>query len=508
MIYELGSRETAWSVIQRMFVESKAYREFLLENSPKLAGAQNLTKLPDKFEWDDVPVVTKSSFYSRYPFYDVIPESNRGRIYTYQRSSGTAASRTNGGKAKGFFWPSLIESPEELTNGFADIMAQMLSKANGQVLFIVGLSLGSWAGGENIGFVSKLSAIGQTLPITVFSPGNQHDEIIEMIDFAHEQYDRIIIACCPSAIYYILKAAENADVKLPMEKISFMVTGEPFAEELRLELHRMSGGNRKLPPMFSVYGSADSGFSGIESTHLIELRQSLLRNPEIGEALELRPGSIPSFFHMYHRNQYFEVVNGELVVTAWQGLPLVRYNLEDSVQFFAWKEICDVMQRFAETDRQRKLWQFIADQPWPGVAAVYGRSQGCLFLCGTNIFDSMLEEVVMGSALLDEHITGHFVVWVDGTKTQQQLHWQIELKNPSAANEPEFVDRIYYEFCESLGRLQPEFKEDYDKLYSRARTRDERVFQFHFSEPGVVEKHPKYHAGIKRRIIQDRGPLV
>ncbi len=508
MIYELGSRDTAWSVVQRMFIESKAYREFLFENCPKLSGADASTELAKRLEWDEIPIVTKSSFYSRYPFYDVLPESNRGKIYTYQRSSGTSASRAGNGIAKGFFWPSLMESRDYLIGGFGEMLAQMLSKSNGQVLFIIGLSLGSWAGGENIGFVSKLSALDQTLPLTVFSPGNQHDEIIEMIDFAHEQYDRVIIACCPSAIYYILKAAENAGVRLPIEKISFMVTGEPFAEELRLELHRMSEGKRRFPAMFSVYGSADSGFSGIESTHLIDLRQSLLRNPAIGEALQLRPGSIPSFFHMYHRNQYFEVVDGELVVTAWQGLPLVRYNLEDSVQFFSWGEICDVMQAHADTDRQRKLWQFIADQPWPGVAAVYGRSKGCLYLCGTNVFDSMLEEVVMGSAALDEHITGHFVVWVDGSKTQQQLHWQIELKDPAVANDPDFVDRIYYEFCESLGRLQPEFKEDYDKLYSKACSRDERVFQFHFTAPGSVEKHPQYHAGIKRRIIQDRGPLV
>lgn len=508
MIFELGSKEMAWSVVQRMFVESKAYREFLIQNSPKLAGAEGLTVLPPEFQWEDVPVVTKSSFYGQYPFFEILPESNRDKIYTYHRSSGTVASRSGDGVAKGFFWPSLQEPAEELSRGFADLMSQMLLRANGQTLFIVGLSLGSWAGGENIGFVSKLSSILGTLPLTVFSPGNQHDEIVEMIDFAHEQYERVIIACCPSAIYYILKAAETAGVELPLSKISFMVTGEPFAEELRLELHRLSGGERRLPAMFSVYGSADSGFSGIESTHLIELRQSLLRNPRIGEVLELRPGSIPSFFHIDHRKQFFEASDGELVVTAWQGLPLVRYNLEDRVQMFSWKEICGVMQEHAETDRQKKLWRFISDQSWSGVTAVYGRSKGCLFLCGTNVFDSMLEEVVMGSDILDEHITGHFAVWVDGSKTQQQLHWQIELKDPTIAREPGFADRLYEEFCESLGRLQPEFKEDFAKLYSRATRPDERVFQFHFVEPGLIERHPKYHAGIKRRIIQDQGPLI
>ena len=510
MVSELGSKEQAWSVVRRMYAESPAYREFLNKTSPKLGDTPNTTELPKHFEWQDLPVLTKKSFYSQYRLFDMMPESNRGKIYSYLRSSGAMAAREAdrvGPSAKGFFWPILLEPMAEMSDGFAGIITQMLASSNRPTLFIVGLSLGSWAGGENIGFVSKLAALSSTLPITVFSPGNQHDEIVEMVDFAHAQYERVIIACCPSAIYYILKAAEGAGVTLPMEKISFMVTGEPFAEELRLELTRMSGGERRAPAMFSVYGSADTGFSGMESSLLIQIRQNLLKDPRIGEALKLRTGSIPSFFHMDQRKQFFESVNGELVVTAWQGLPLVRYNLEDRVQLFDWKEVCGAMLELTPDDRQRKLWKFVSEQNWPGVAAVYGRSKGCLYLCGTNVFDSMLEEVVVGSSLLDEQMTGHFVVWVDGTKTQQQLHWQIEVKDPAIAANLDFSDRLYEEFCDSLGRLQPEFKEDFAKLYSRVNSRDERVFQFHFSKPGSVEKHPKYHTSIKRRIIQDVGPL-
>lgn len=509
MISELGSREQAWTVIRRMYAESKAYRQFLNERSPKLQGAPEHAELPLDFGWDDIPVITKSSFYSKYPFFDLLPSSNIPKIYGYTRSSGTTvASTPKKAASRGFFWPSIIEPIDDLNQGFADILKQVIATANQPTLFIVGLSLGSWAGGENIGFASKLSGLTRIMPITTFSPGNQHDEIVEIIDFSHEQYERIVIACCPSAIYYILKTAENAGVQLPLEKMSFMVTGEPFSEELRMELQRMAGPKRRTPVMYSVYGSADAGFSGMEGQHLINLRQSLHRNPKLAEKLGLRSGAIPTFFHMYSRAQYFENVNGELVVTSWQGLPLVRYNLEDRVQMFSWKEICAVMMAEAENDRQKKLWKFVADQQWPDVLAVYGRSKGCLFLCGTNVFDSMIEQVVMGSPLLDDKITGHFVVWVEQQGAQQQLHWAMEVNDPVAARDPFFQDRLYEEFCEALGKLQPEFKEDFNKLYSKASDRSERVFQFHFVEPGVIQNHPDYHSGIKRKIILNRSPLV
>lgn len=494
----VGSRENAWAVVRKMFAESKAYREFVLAKNPQL-NVNSSNVLPDGIQWDDVPIVTKSSFYSKYSLFDLIPESNKNQIYSYIRSSGSQ----DNGTSRGFFWPQLLEDPDYLARGFSEILQQIVSHSDRKTLFIVGLSLGSWAGGEQIGFMTKLSALTKDLPLVVFSPGNQHEEILEMIQMSHEQFEHVVIACCPSAIYYILKRAELAKVEFPLNKITFLVTGEPFAEELRLELQKRAG-PRRSPVMYSLYGSADSGFSGIESNHLIQLRQFALENPRIVEKLGLEPGAMPNFFHLnyQYQSQYFERINGELVITTWQGLPLVRYNLQDRVQFFSWKHICEVMVSELTDARQKKLWDFLGSQALPDVVAVYGRTQGCLFLCGTNVFDSMLEEVVLESSLLASKRTGHFVVWISEANAQQQLHWQIEVQDPSLIND-EFVHKVYAEFCDSLGRLQPEFKEDFEKLYSRANKPEERIFQFHFCAPGTVEKHPKYHTGIKRKLIQN-----
>jgi phenylacetate-coenzyme A ligase PaaK-like adenylate-forming protein len=47
-----------------------------------------------------------------------------------------------------------------------------------RTLVVIGLSLGSWAGGEQISFLFKTLAFVQDIHLVVFSPGDQHSEII------------------------------------------------------------------------------------------------------------------------------------------------------------------------------------------------------------------------------------------------------------------------------------------------------------------------------------------
>ncbi len=40
---------------------------------------------------------------------------------------------------------------------------------------------------------------------------------------------------------------------------------------------------------------------------------------------------IPNLYHAQREDTFYEIVDGELVVTRWQGIPLARYNLKDRV---------------------------------------------------------------------------------------------------------------------------------------------------------------------------------
>jgi phenylacetate-CoA ligase len=256
--------------------------------------------------------------------------------------------------------------------------------------------------------------------------------------------------------------------------------------------------------MLSVYGSADTGILGVESFPLIKVRQFLSQNPTVAREVGFTSGVIPNLYHAQTDGNFLEIVDKELVVTKWQGIPLVRYNLEDHVQIFSWSGLCH---KISSVDSKNSAtWQALEQLELPDVLAVSGRSQGCLFLCGSNIFESMLQEVILQSSFR-ERFTGNFVVWTSVISGQQQLHWQIEFKRQALLPTEEEVATMQSEFVSLLSIQQPEFGEDYEKFYRPAEVLGLPIFQFHFSTFPYLENHPRFASATKRTVVLDQGPL-
>jgi phenylacetate-CoA ligase len=486
---EIGSREYAQSTFERMVAGSKAYRDYL--NSLGLGHAF----------WNELPLLTKKNFYSAYPWQALIPHESYSDIYSVIRSSGTTSGQA---ASRGFFWPQLKSQDAQALLPLRKIVTDTFKLHERRTLVIIGLSLGSWAGGEQFSFFFKSLALMGQLPLVLFSPGNQHREILEIIEGTHEAFDQILIALCPSAIFYLERLAETSGMSLPLEKISFLVTGEPFPESLREDLICRSKKRPEQIMMLSVYGSADTGLLGFESLPLIQLRQLLARNPQGAKAFGLLSRSVPSLFHIHAQDVYLEAVQGELVVTRWQGLPLVRYNLEDQVQMFSWKQSCLLA---AEVDSDRAtLWAEWSQLPLPDFIGIYGRTQGCVFLCGSNIFETMLQEAFNRSRL-KEISSGNFIAWTEVQKSQQLLCWQIELKPGVKAPELKKLDELHAELVALVSEQQPEFGEDYEKFYKPFEKDGLRIFRFHFTEAPGLSEHPKLKSMIKRKILVENGPI-
>ncbi len=123
-----------------------------------------------------------------------------------------------------------------------------------KTLAIVGLSLGSWIGGEYISWALKTMALDTPYPFWVFSPGNHHDEIITMVCQMNSLVDQIVLFLVPSAIAHLHLKASQSKQSLPFDKLRYVVTGEPFPESMRASFQRRAGVEENSPFMFSVYG--------------------------------------------------------------------------------------------------------------------------------------------------------------------------------------------------------------------------------------------------------------
>ncbi|MCB1376932.1 MAG: hypothetical protein KDK89_00970 [Alphaproteobacteria bacterium] len=445
----LGSREKAERIANRALGHIKAYRSFV--------SSQGIG--PD-VPFEHLPLQDKESYLRQYPFADLLGD-DFADTFTIFSSAGSAA--------RSFYWP-------QLKTGYADAAANLrlllettYAIDRHSTLAVVGLALGSWIGGDILSWLLKDVAIATPYPFAVFSPGNKHEEIVSILRAAAGLVDRILLVCCPSAIGHLVLLAEQLGEPLPLEKMRYLVIGEPFPEALRLDLARRSGVAAGDVLMMSVYGSADTGVMGFESPATILLRQLCYRDAEIAASLGIE-GVIPHFFHHADPGTYLEEVAGELCITRWQGIPLVRYNLHDQVQLFDWPGL--VRQLSAQAERQPSLASVMPMLtahsgllPSSGIIAIAGRADFCLNLCGTKLSEAMLDEAMRSEDLADT-LTGVYLASVVTEDGRQRL--SIRLETRYAPGKPaEVVDAVYPRLVQAIGRAQPEFLDDWTNIYRR-----------------------------------------
>ena len=443
----IGSHETAQLIARRAISEVKAYGAFLASRG-----------VPPDAALDALPVQDKYTYMKQYPFRDLLG-SDHAETFAIFKSAGS------GGHA--FYWPQLKASYE----GAADHMRAMLERLfdihRKRTLAVVGLALGSWIGGDVLSWSLKDVALSARYPFAVFSPGNRHDEIIAMLNAASGMVDQFLLICCPSAISHLILRAEQSGTPLPLAKLRYLVIGEAFPENLRTSLERQAGCPPEAVLMASVYGSADTGTLGFESAASIMLRKLCEIDARVAERLSLR-GVTPHFFHQVDQSTYLESVDGELCVTKWQGIPLVRYNIHDRAQLFDWQEIIDRLAGIEEPGPalSRTLEAMrAASTPLPcsGVIAIAGRADSALVLCGTKITEAMLDEAVRTPALAGS-LTGSYLASVVMEDGRQRLHITLECP-PGGKPLQTMADELYPPLIQAIGRVQPEFMDDWRNIY-------------------------------------------
>ena len=485
----LGSQTQARQAILGFYRSSPAYRSLLARHAD-VRTEQDLETLP----WDKIPIIDKESFYK------TLPVQEAQGIANFLRSSGS--SRTDLAGGKGFFWPQLRDTVAASMSEWKLRATEVFDLRSKTTLAIIGMGLGSWSGGDRFNFMLKSMSMDGELPLTVFSPGTNHAEILEIIERFGDLFEQILVIMCPSALFYLQKLAEERGTPLPFERMSFLAPGEGFPEDLRRHFERKSPSR---PPLFiSNYASADTDLIGLESRELLEIRQFLTAHPDIALELGFKSRSIPNLVHALSSSGYLEEVDGELIVTRWQGLPLARYNLHDSVQLFSWEKFCSELAGLDPTRRER--WLSFRDKPRTDVIAIYGRSDQCLILCGTNLFGSMLEEVFLRSPL-SRISTGVFGTWIGSEGGRQVLHWKIELRPGEAIPTREQEEQYHQELISILGAQQPDFLGDYQSFYKPFEKDGLRVFQFHFCHGPALSESPLLKGRIKKRVVFSEGQI-
>jgi phenylacetate-CoA ligase len=419
-----------------------AYREFAARREGPWAFA-------------DRPVTSKESYILRFPTAELMAENQHGACAIF-RSSGASGNPV--------YWPYLRDGLRHAAWGMRRYLEACFAIHHRKTLAVVGAALGSWVGGDPISWILKSAALRAPYDFSVFAPGNTYAEIIEIIAEAAPRVDQVLLFLCPSHVPYLELLAESLGRPLPLAKLRYVLFGESILERVRLSLQDRAGVPLPEPFMVSFYGSADTGLLGAESPESVALRKLLTRNEGLASELGFSQ-PIPHLFHYAAPDAYLELLAGELHVTRWQGIPLVRYNLHDRVRFYRWRSLRRAVlqsSRMAAADGPlrevlRRSRMMLSD-----LVAVEGRS-GTLIILGSNFSEADLDEAVRTPSLADL-LTGVYKARIGSSGGRQFLEFELELR-PGVTLDAEAAERVYRELVHSLGRVQPEFRNDWEKIY-------------------------------------------
>jgi phenylacetate-CoA ligase len=398
------------------------------------------------------------------------------------------------------YWPCLRSHDRYAAWSARRFLESCFAIRRKRTLAIVGAALGSWIGGDQISWLLKSASLRARYSFSVFAPGNNHAEIIDIITEVEPRVDQIILFLCSSYIRYLQLRAESLGKTLPLSKLRYMVLGESIPERVRMSLQARAGVPPQEPFMLSFYGSADTGMLGIESPSSVALRKLLTLNEGLAAELGFSE-PVPHLFHYCAPDTYLETIDGELCVTRWQGIPIVRYNLHDKARLYRWRTLrgavlkSNLIQTSDGPLREvvRKSRTYL-----PDLIAVEGRTDA-LILGGSNFSEAILDEVVRTTAL-ESVLTGMYKVRLGLRDGQQVFEFDLELR-PGVTLDAEAADRVYDALIQALCRVQPEFRSDWENIY-RAFDRDpsRRILQLQWHPWPVLSR--EVEALPKRSSIQ------
>ncbi len=411
-------------------------------------------------DWEDdffsLPVTSKQTYVSHYSFAERMIE---------QPYDSFGLIRSSGFSGIPCYWPQSKSNFKMLDHIIKMQLETVYNVHQKKTMAVVGLALGSWIGGESLSFLFKSFARQTDYPFLVFSPGNQFDEIIEILSVFQDQFDQFLVCICPSAIRYLFLRAKEKNTKLPYQKMKFIVLGESFSESLRIGLQDELGLPYDPSFMLSIYGSADTGLLGFESPLTSGIRSMFHLYPQIAKQFGFEHEN-PTFFHNADPAHFLEDCNGELLVTASKTMPLVRYNLKDKVKLVSGKQFFQLLNDKKTSIPQRFSWILNPEfqQSLGDLLLFFNRSDQALFFFGTTYTCEMFNDIIH-SQELSPFLTGLYKVSVDVIENRSVLVFQLEVFQTTLVNaELEYFILTY--IVKRLCECNAEFKNDWEHVYS------------------------------------------
>jgi phenylacetate-CoA ligase len=230
--------------------------------------------------------------------------------------------------------------------------------------------------------------------------------------------------------------------------------GEVFSEQWRDLMAARVGAVRPCYDFASLYGTADGGVLGNETPLSVAIRRFLSHCPDAARAL-FGESRLPTLVQYDPMSRFFELMDGTLVVTGDNGIPLVRYHIADRGGLASHGEMMEFLRGWG-ADLQAYGLEPGDRTPALPFVWVFGRADFTVSFYGANVFP---ENVVVGLEQPDTKgwVTGKFVMEVrSGADGSEFLHITVELA-PELTETEAMAGILARAILAQLRRLNSEF---------------------------------------------------
>jgi phenylacetate-CoA ligase len=343
-----------------------AYREFIA----KEGGIT--TQLP---AFDKLPLQTKNNYLLSYELKKISREKDMQTFHLIGASSGFS-------KSGAIYWPKRPCDEAGYMQSMEKMFVENYHIDCKRTLMIECLAFGMWIGGMQIAAAIRNIALSGKYPFTIATPGLDFRATIRVIQDYKDLFSQILIITNPSNISLFRALLKDANIELPDGCVSFAVVGEYFTEHFREYVASEFGHPSDSPyVVWTGYGSADTGDVGAERASTIALRKYFHHHPQVSESF-FGTTSVPMILALSSA-VYVEIIDGNIIVTKDQFIPLIRYNTKDSGGLLFKKEL------------EGKIPDSIYEQLPQEMIYVYGRADNAVIFYGTNLMVNDISDFLL-----------------------------------------------------------------------------------------------------------------
>jgi phenylacetate-CoA ligase len=380
----LDDQRRVLDLFHRTAATVPAYRDFLRSHGVEpdsvvtFAGFQRL------------PMVTKESYYRRYPLPELCRYGRLDGCDMIAVSSGSSGAPT--------IWPRAVADELHVADRFEQVFRDSFAGRDRSTLAVVCFPLGTWVGGL-FTLACARHVAGRGYPITVVAPGNNKTEIFRVLPELGPHFDQVVLLGYPPFVKDVVDSGVAAGIDWAAFRIKLVLAGEVFSEQWRDLVAARAGIADPVRATASLYGTADAGVLGNETPRSVSIRRFLAGRPDLDQRL-FGSARLPTLVQYDPGSRFFETHDGTLLFSCDGSIPLLRYHIADEGGLVS----CSDMLEFCRTNGFMPV-----DGPELPFVHVFGRSLFTVSFFGANVYP---ENVTVGleQPTISDWVTGKFVL--------------------------------------------------------------------------------------------------